>query len=145
VLDAAALTDSTALERFDREARTVARLTSPHVVAVYDVGSAGDRHYLVMELVEGTSLGALLSAGPLDPHPAVIIAAQVCMALEAAHAAGVVHRDIKPGNILIDATGAAKVCDFGIARLIGKAHPPDGSIPRPPKRSAENSTNSRTR
>lgn len=123
VLDGAALIDPAAVERFHREARTVARLADPHVVAVYDVGSDGDRHYLVMELVSGTSLAGLLRQGPLDAGQAVDIAIQVCQALHAAHAAGVVHRDVKPGNILIDRRGAVKVCDFGIARLVGAAQP----------------------
>lgn len=123
VLDGAALTDPAAVERFHREARTVARLADPHVVSVYDVGSDADRHYLVMELVSGTSLAALLRQGPLDTGPAIDIAVQVCQALHAAHAAGVVHRDVKPGNILVDRRGAVKVCDFGIARLVGAAQP----------------------
>jgi serine/threonine protein kinase len=95
VLDAVALTDPTAVERFDREARTVARLTDPHVVAVYDVGSDGDRHYLVMELVDGTSLAALLRVGPLAVGRPVDVATQICAALAVAHAAGIVHRDVK--------------------------------------------------
>jgi serine/threonine-protein kinase len=115
--------DPAATERFDQEARTVARLSHPHVVAVYDVGADGDRQYLVMELVEGTSLAALLADGPLDAARAVEIAAETCDALAAAHAAGVIHRDIKPANVLIDPKGAVKVCDFGIARLVGAAQP----------------------
>jgi eukaryotic-like serine/threonine-protein kinase len=98
VLNAPALTDPSAVQRFDREARAVARLTDPHVVGIYDAGVDDDRHYLVMELVEGTSLAALLAAGPLDPARAVGFAVQVCDAREAAHTAGVVHRDIKPAT-----------------------------------------------
>lgn len=123
VLDGAALAESGGVQRFHQEARTVARLTDPHVVSVYDVGSDGDRHYLVMELVHGESLAALLANGPLPVRRAVEIAAQVCEALGAAHVAGVVHRDVKPGNILIDDKGRVKVCDFGIARLVGAAQP----------------------
>lgn len=123
VLDGAALAEPGAVQRFHWEARTVAKLTDPHVVSIYDVGSDGDRHYLVMELVRGHSLAARLADGPLPVRQAVDIAAQVCEALAAAHAAGVVHRDVKPGNILIDDKGQVKVCDFGIARLVGAAQP----------------------
>lgn len=123
VLDGAALAEPGAVQRFHWEARTVAKLTDPHVVSIYDVGSDADRHYLVMELVRGESLAALLADGPLPVRSAVDIAVQVCEALGAAHAAGVVHRDVKPGNILIDGKGQVKVCDFGIARLVGAAQP----------------------
>lgn len=123
VLDGAALTEPAAVQRFHREARTVARLTDPHVVSVYDVGSDADRHYLVMELVRGRSLAELLTSGALPIAGAVGIAVQVCEALAAAHSAGVVHRDVKPGNILVDDKGRVKVCDFGIARLVGAAQP----------------------
>jgi serine/threonine-protein kinase len=121
VLDEGRLADPTAAHRFDREARTVARLTHPNIVAVHDVGRDGEVAYLVMELVDGASLATMLTSGPLDIQLAVTIAAQVCDALAAAHAAGVVHRDIKPGNILLTRTGAVKVCDFGIARLLHAA------------------------
>lgn len=121
VLDEAGLADPTAAQRFDREARTVARLAHPNVVAVHDVGRDGGVAYLVMELVDGDSLAAMLTRGPLDIQLAVTIAVQVCDALAAAHATGVVHRDIKPGNILLTRTGAVKVCDFGIARLLQAA------------------------
>ena len=116
--EAAARIDPAAQERFNREAWTIARLTNIHVVRVYDVG-VDDRQFLVMELVEGINLADLLASGPLDVDRAIDIAAQVCDALSAAHAVGVVHRDIKPGNILIDDAGTVKLCDFGIARLVG--------------------------
>lgn len=119
--------DQALRDRFDREARTVARLSHPNIVAIHDVGTdatgpAGDGEvsYLVMELVQGGSLADRLAAGPLPVADAVAVAVQVCDALEAAHTAGVVHRDVKPANILF--TGAAdrvKVCDFGIARVTG--------------------------
>ena len=116
---AAARIDPAAQERFNREAWTIARLTNIHVVRVYDVGVDNDRQFLVMELVEGTNLANLIAAGPLDVSRAIDIARQVCDALSAAHAVDVVHRDIKPGNILIDGSGTVKLCDFGIARLVG--------------------------
>ncbi len=107
-------------ERFRREATALARLSHPHIVAVHDFGQADDGHFfMVMEYVEGSDLAARLRAGPLPPEEALAIVRQVCEALEFAHARGVVHRDIKPGNILLDAAGRVKVTDFGIAQMAG--------------------------
>ncbi|MBW6437536.1 protein kinase [Actinoplanes hulinensis] len=119
VLHERVLADPTVAGRFEREARMVAGLAHPNIVALHDVGADSGVPYLVMELVSGRSLAALLSAGPLDIAGAVGIAAQVCAALEAASEAGIVHRDIKPANILITDDGRVKVCDFGIARVAG--------------------------
>jgi serine/threonine-protein kinase len=112
--------DHATLERLDREARIVAQLTHPNIVAVYDLIVDAGVPYLVLELVEGDDLQTVLARGPLDVPAAVEIALQVCAALETAHAAGVVHRDIKPDNILLAPNGIVKVCDFGIAG--GLAH-----------------------
>jgi hypothetical protein len=106
-----------AIERFDREARAVARLAHPNIVALHDVGVEDGRPYLVMELVDGRSVAAMLEDGPLPPASAVAVAAQTCDGLAAAHASGIVHRDIKPANLLLTGTGVVKICDFGIARL----------------------------
>ncbi|GAA4243029.1 protein kinase domain-containing protein [Dactylosporangium darangshiense] len=108
-------------ERFEREAHTAARLSHANIVAVYDVGVDDGTPYLVMELIQGHSLADELAAGPLDPRRAVRIAEHVCDALAAAHDAGVVHRDVKPANILIGDEGRVKVCDFGIARINDRA------------------------
>jgi serine/threonine-protein kinase len=121
VLDRRGLADPTTVERFDREARAVARLNHPNIVAVYDVGLDDDMPYLVMELVDGQSLAAYIADGPMRIDDALTIAVQVCDALQAAHAAGVVHRDVKPANILVTPAGPVKVCDFGIARVSQKA------------------------
>ena len=117
LLDRADIADPAMLQRFDREARTAGSLTHPNVVAVYDMGWDNGVPYLVMELIEGTSVAALLAGGPLPIDQAVNVARQICDALAAAHGQGVVHRDIKPANILLTTTGTVKVCDFGIARL----------------------------
>jgi serine/threonine-protein kinase len=117
LLTADGLTTSSALERFDREARTVARLSHPNIVAVYDFDTDGGDPYLVMELVEGSTVADLLADGPLALGQALAIAAQTCDGLGVAHAAGVVHRDVKPRNLIVTPTGVVKICDFGIARL----------------------------
>ncbi|HEX4979814.1 MAG TPA: protein kinase [Acidimicrobiales bacterium] len=109
-------------ERFRREAVAAARLSHPNVVATYDTGQDGDLPFIVMELVRGRTLRALLDDGGIGPATAVAVAVQVADALAAAHAAGIVHRDVKPGNILlcegtdVGAAGSVKVADFGIAR-----------------------------
>jgi serine/threonine-protein kinase len=118
VLDRARPADPAALERLRLEARTLAHLAHPNIVGVHDFGLDGDVAYLVMELVDGQSLARLLAAGgPLPVGRAVAIADQTCAALAAAHAAGVIHRDVKPGNLIVDRSGTVKVCDFGIVRL----------------------------
>src|SRR5215216_5432356 len=103
--------------RFRKEAQSAAALNHPNVVQVYDQGRAEDgRYYIAMEYVPGGSLEDLiLRRGPLDPSEAARLASQVAEALHAAHRRGIVHRDIKPQNVLIDEAGNAKVADFGIA------------------------------
>jgi serine/threonine-protein kinase len=105
-----------AVRRFEREARAAARLFGPHIAAVYDFGRSDGRPYIVMELVRGETLADRLEReGPLPPQEAARIATQVAEALEEAHAAGIVHRDVKPGNVMITPSGQVKVMDFGIA------------------------------
>jgi tRNA A-37 threonylcarbamoyl transferase component Bud32 len=105
--------------RFKREATLAASLTHPSVVAVYDTGQDGDTSFIVMEYVEGATLAALLRAeGPLEPDRAAELVAEVCGALGAAHAKGLIHRDIKPGNIMCTGEGRVKVMDFGVARML---------------------------
>ncbi len=110
------------VERFRREARSVAGLSHPNIAAVYDYGEDGDRRYIVMELVAGLDLARVLrEEAPLDPQRAADIAAQACDALAHAHSAGVIHRDVKPGNIIVGDNGRVKVTDFGIARAAGQS------------------------
>jgi predicted Ser/Thr protein kinase len=107
-------------ERFAREARALARLTHPGIVAVYDFGQSDGRFYLLMELVDGVNLRHLLQQGRLKPEEALKIVPQLCEALQYAHEQGVVHRDIKPENILLDRRGHVKIADFGLAKLLGQ-------------------------
>lgn len=115
--------DEGALARFRREARVTANLSSPHVVTVLDTGALpDDRPYLVMELLRGDSLAETLKMGPLLPPDAAAVGAQICLALAEAHAAGVVHRDLKPGNIMLetlpDGRPFVRVLDFGLAKFM---------------------------
>lgn len=106
-------------ERFRREARAAAKITDPHVVAAYDFGPHGDGFYLAMELVEGPTVSeALREYGPFPPERALDLIRQAAGGLAAAHRCGVVHRDIKPGNLLLSADGQLKITDFGIVRLL---------------------------
>jgi hypothetical protein len=105
------------LERAGREARLAAMLNHPHVVAVFDLVEEEDQHWLVMEYIDGQSLAQLVrDNGPLPPEQATRLLWQVADALSAAHGAGIVHRDVKPSNILVTDSGQAKLTDFGIAR-----------------------------
>ena len=105
------------IDRFFREAKTLAKLNHPNIVQVHDADRDGMHVYLVMELVEGKSLRAHLRERRIPPAEALQLVAQVCDALEAAHALGIVHRDIKPENLLVTARGDLKVADFGLAVL----------------------------
>src|SRR5215471_16446459 len=106
-------------ERFNREARALAKLVHPNIVTVHDFGQAGDLHFLIMEFVDGANLREVERAKRLSPDQALAIVPQICEALQFAHNAGIVHRDIKPENILLDASGRVKITDFGIAKMLG--------------------------
>src|SRR5260221_5347934 len=109
-------TDAKAVARFQREAKAASSLRHPNIVQVYDYGQTEGNYYLVMELVEGTNLHSYLHArGVLDVDRSVIIAHDVALGLGAAHRRGIVHRDVKPQNILVGRDGSIKLTDFGIA------------------------------
>ncbi len=113
-------------ERFNREAKALAKLNHPGIVAVYDFGQTGQYYYFVMEYVDGMNLRQLLRAKTLEPRQALELVTQICTALQFAHDEGVVHRDIKPENILLNKKGQVKIADFGLAKLLGAA--PDTAL-----------------
>ena len=118
VLSSASGGDADGLARFRAEARAISSLNHPHVLVIHDIGEIDGRPFIVTELVEGQTLAARLSAGPLPMQEATAIATQIAGALAAAHARDIVHRDIKPQNIMIRSDGYAKVLDFGVAKFL---------------------------
>ncbi|WP_156686730.1 protein kinase domain-containing protein [Mycobacterium sp. Marseille-P9652] len=122
VMDARYAGDEQFLTRFRLEARTVARLKNPGLVAVYDQGMDARHPFLVMELVEGGTLRELLAErGPMPPHAVAAVLRPVLGGLAAAHRAGLVHRDVKPENVLISDDGEVKIADFGLVRAVAAA------------------------
>ncbi|HXD88054.1 MAG TPA: serine/threonine-protein kinase, partial [Urbifossiella sp.] len=121
VLPVEKLEDPSCLERFHREARAVAALDHPNIVRAYDIDVHEKLHFLVMEYVDGNSLQDLIARhGPMDPIRAAHYMAQSAVGLQHAHELGMVHRDIKPGNLLLERTGVIKVLDMGLARFFNK-------------------------
>jgi predicted Ser/Thr protein kinase len=112
-------------ERFAREARALGKLNHPNIVAVHDSGEANGLFYFVMEYVDGVNLRHLLNEKSFTPKEALAIVPQLCDALQFAHDEGIVHRDVKPENILIDKKGRVKIADFGLAKLVGQDHVDD--------------------
>jgi tRNA A-37 threonylcarbamoyl transferase component Bud32 len=119
VLPASVKRDPAFAERFAREAKALARLTHPNIVAVYDSGQTDGLFYFLMEFVDGVNLRQLLNTGKIAPKEALAIVPQICDALQYAHDKGIVHRDIKPENILLAKDGTVKIADFGLAKLVG--------------------------
>jgi serine/threonine-protein kinase len=121
--------DDTWAERFQREARLLARVSDPGVVRIYDFGEAEEGPYYVTELVEGESLADRVRRGPLAPGEARAIAEQLCAALAGAHREGVLHCDVKPANVLLGDDGRVRVGDFGVARLAeGTSQAPSATV-----------------
>lgn len=110
--------DQEFLKRFYREAKTLAGLSHPNIVAIYDMGRENGQIYFVMEFIEGVTLRKMIESRKLSPEEALGIVPQLCGALEYAHTKGVVHRDIKPENIMLDQNGQVKIADFGLARIV---------------------------
>jgi serine/threonine protein kinase len=116
VLPARLAEEPEALARFEREAKSVAALSHPGILAIHDFGREGQTPYAVMELLEGETLRERLAGGALPLRKAVDYAGQIAHGLSAAHARGVVHRDLKPENLFVTGDGRIKILDFGLAR-----------------------------
>jgi serine/threonine protein kinase len=118
VLNAQLVASTELRARFEREAKIISQLQHPHICVLHDVGNEGPIDYLVMEFLQGESLAERLRKGPLAPDQVLTIAIEIADALEKAHRAGVVHRDLKPGNVMLTKSGA-KLLDFGLAKPLG--------------------------
>ena len=120
--------DTSFVQRFRREAQAAARLNQPNIVGVYDTGADDGTQYIVMEFIEGRTLAEFMQTGRRPtPVQAAEIAQKIAAAIAAAHAQGVIHRDIKPGNVMVTRDGTVKVMDFGIARVLGPETAPQTS------------------
>jgi eukaryotic-like serine/threonine-protein kinase len=124
--------DDNALGRFEREARSLAALSHPHIVAIHDFGAHEGHTYAVMELLEGETLRQRLQRGTFTWGEAVNLGVQMAEGLAAAHSKGVVHRDLKPENVILSRSGALKILDFGLARTDGPVPPPDQTLTSAP-------------
>jgi len=118
VLPADAVADKARLARFESEAKAVSALNHPNIVTLYEVGTSSTGPYLVLELVDGESLREIIARGPVALRRLLDLGAQIAAGLAKAHAAGVVHRDLKPDNVMVTRDGFAKILDFGLARLV---------------------------
>ena len=118
------------LKRFEREARLASSLDHPNICTIFDMDEAGGVHYIAMQYVEGRNVRQLVNGRPLELRSALLIAIQVTDALAAAHAKGIIHRDIKSGNVMVTDTGQAKILDFGLAKLLDDETSHTGNIDR---------------
>src|SRR5499425_1685756 len=121
ILPEAFTLDGDRIARFRREAQVLASLNHPNIAAIYGFEDSGNKHALVLELVEGPTLADRIATGPIPLDEALPIAQQIAGALEAAHEQGIIHRDLKPANVKVRDDGTAKVLDFGLAKAMEPA------------------------
>jgi len=140
LLPAAFASDPDRLSRFRREAQLLASLNHPNIAHIYGLEESGDTRCIVMELIEGETLQARLKKGPIPVDEALVIARQILEALEAAHEKGVIHRDLKPGNVMLTSDGRAKVLDFGLAKAYD-ANPANATLSNSPTMASMAATN----
>jgi len=128
VLPAEFASDPDRLRRFEQEARAIAALNHPNILAIHDIGTHEGAPYIVTELLEGESLREKLTGSPLPPRKVLGVAIQVASGLAAAHEKGIVHRDLKPENLFVTSDGHVKILDFGVAKLAPRRAQPDGAV-----------------
>src|SRR6185369_609165 len=117
VLSSEVTTNKDRLNRFELEAKAASNLNHPSILTIHEVGVDDGQHYIATEFIDGVTLRRNMAASQLEPHEILAIAIQVASALEEAHTAGIVHRDIKPDNVMVRRNGYVKVLDFGLAKL----------------------------
>ena len=123
ILPAEFAEDKDRMNRFVREAKSASALNHPNIITIYEIGESDGTHFIATEFIDGKTLNDYAKANPFNYKSALEIAIQVASALDEAHAAGIVHRDIKPDNVMIRANGLVKILDFGIAKLSEKQTP----------------------
>ena len=121
--------DTGFVQRFLKEARAAARLNHPNIVQIYDFGQVDETYYLAMEYVDGHSLGSYLKRGHFSERDAILVIRHACRALAVAHAEGLVHRDIKPDNLMLTSRGEVKLVDLGIAKRVDEDQSLDADGP----------------
>ncbi len=144
VLADALTRDEVSMARFEREAVSVAKLSHPNILSIFEFGHDAGTAFVVMELVDGETLRARLEGGPIPARKAIAYALQIAKGLGAAHARGIVHRDLKPENLMITRDDHVKILDFGLAKTITARTDGSQRAARPRSREARDSTRSRS-